>query len=174
MDQKCDRSLLIHCLTTIQQTALSRDPNITHSNEFVPYSRLSFSTSKRSILNSFVRSIIFLLVQKSPIADGYDIVSCRPQNQDIFDHACKSVIIIFTGLYQSFIDIIEIPVDCSLPFKVTKESVDNAIKNGILFEFTYGSTLFDRTSRRYLLSSSYNIVKFARGNHILIGRSLMD
>lgn len=74
-------------------------------------------------------------------------------------------------LFQSsFIDIIEIPIDIPLCFKVTKDSVDNAIKNGIHFEFTYASTFHDRTSRRSLLTSSHNVVVFGRGNNLLLGR----
>lgn len=53
---------------------------------------------------------------------------------------------------------------------MTREAVDNAIRNGIFFEFTYATSLRDRSSRRYLLSSCHNIVTFGRGNHILLGR----
>ena len=99
-----------------------------------------------------------LHVLSQDAAKSYDLLAVQPQTEKLFQQCCGSL----------EVDIIALDMTQRIPFYLKPPRVRQAIERGIHFEILYSPMILDSTARRYIISTSKDLVQLTRGKNIII------
>jgi ribonuclease P/MRP protein subunit RPP1 len=103
------------------------------------------------VLVDMLSHMLLRLVQAegNRIVESYEIIAVQPESQQVFQYVCE----------KAWVDIISFDLSKRLPFFLAPQSIDKAMKRGLMLEINYTATLREGVARRYFMSNAMALIR---------------